>query len=73
MPKKTTADLNRVLSHLDLFKQPLPQFNLKGQDSISTRVGGFCSLFLLGIILLYSTVKFNQLRTLANPIISTYV
>ena len=73
LTKKLTYDMRKVFNNIDIFKQPLPSFNLKGQGSVSTLVGGFCTMLLFSIVLLYSTIKFLQLKQMANPVVSSYI
>ena len=46
---------------LDVFGEPLPNFNIRGEDRVNTIAGGFLSMILYGVVLLYSTVKFTHL------------
>ena len=51
---------------------PLPAFNIKGDEKVSTIPGGFITIVLYVIVLLYGLLRFLHLATKHNPNISTY-
>ena len=62
----------KVLQSFDSFGVPVPTFNIKGQDSVTTRTGGVVTILIVATVLLYATVKFNHLYTRHNPHLSSY-
>lgn len=55
---------------LDLFKQRIPQINLKGREEAASWFGTFISLIILGLMSIYIPLKFDMLMTRHNPSIS---
>ena len=51
--------LQNSLETLDLFKQPLPQFNMHGRTKIPTITGAIMSFIIVNVMLLYSLTKFS--------------
>ena len=51
----------RMLS-LDKFSDAVPSFNFKGDQSIKTNVGAFCSIFISIVVLNYALLKFVDLQ-----------
>ena len=70
--KKHSKGKTPVLVKIDQFGQPLPNFNIKGSDSVNSRLGGFCTLVLSVLVLAYAVVKFEQMWLRHNPIMSSY-
>ena len=50
--------LRNYMDKIDLFKQPLPGFNIRGRTNVSSIPGGIVSLFMLLILLFYAALKF---------------
>ena len=73
MVKKSALDVRQVLNRVDIFGKPLPGFNLKGSDVVTTMVGGVSSIFIFAIVLLYGAIKFIHLQSKANPNVATYI
>ena len=63
----------KVLESFDSFGEPVPGFNIKGQDSVKTRIGGVLTLIISATVLLYAVVKFTHLYTKHNPLFSSYL
>ena len=61
-----------VFKKIDTFGYPLPNFNLKGNEKVTTIVGGFCTLIILLTVFMYGTLKFSNLITKPSPIINSY-
>ena len=61
-----------VFKKIDAFGSPLPSFNIKGKETITTIVGGFCTLILFFTIFSYGALKFSNLITKPSPIINSY-
>ena len=57
---------------MDMFAAELPKFNMQGEESIKTNIGGCCSIIIIYIILMYAAHKFNHLATKSNPQITSY-
>ena len=49
--------LHSLLRSFDIFGKPLPSFNLKGQSSVHTMIGGVVTFCIFVVILIYSTMK----------------
>lgn len=63
----------QVLRKIDSFGQPLPSFNIRGKDYLQTSVGGFVTLMLTLLVLMYAMVKFDHLNSRFNPQMSSYL
>ena len=63
-------DVTNVLNSIDVFQEPLPVFNVNGQSSVSSFIGGLCTMFLFSIVLTYATFKFIDLNAKKNPVVS---
>ena len=50
----------------------MPNFNIKGSDTVNSIVGGFFTLLLGMTVFMYGALKFSDLVTKPNPIINTY-
>jgi hypothetical protein len=61
---------SNVISKCDIFGAPMPSFNYRGASTIGTPFGCILSLFLLTLLSLYGTIKFNHLVTKKNPVLS---
>ena len=61
------------MKRFDIFGQPLPSFNIKGEDVIRTKIGAAVSMMVLVIVLYYGAIKSFHLVTKHNPIIASYV
>ena len=49
--------LFNFLRSLDLFGSPIPAFNIKGDETVHTIIGGFLSAFIICLTLSFSLVK----------------
>ena len=54
-----------------MFGAPIPAFNLKGDQSINTNVGGCLSIIILSIVILYGIHMLHKLIIRQNPHINT--
>ena len=54
-----------------MFQMPYPGFNIKGEDSVSTRRGFICSVIFFLLWGAFALIKFGHLITHHNPTIST--
>ena len=57
---------------MDSFGQHLPSFNINGNDTVSTILGGIVTLSLLMVVLMYGGLRFSHLMSKHNPNISSY-
>ena len=73
MVKKTALDIRSVLERLDTFGKPLPGFNIKGRDKVTTIAGGVSTILISGIVLLYATTKLLHMESKNNPNISSFI
>ena len=65
--------LRNTLDAIDVFRKPLPTFNMRGRTSVSTICGAIVTFVIIIITLLYSTIKFVQLMSRANPLVSSFL
>ena len=56
----------------DMFGQPLPTFNVRGEEFLKTKFGAFVTMLLLTSIIMYGMLKFIQMESRANANISEY-
>ena len=68
---KTNKFFGKMMA-LDKFSYSVPQFNFKGDQSIKTGLGAFCSITITIIVLYYALLKFIQLIEHQNPTIATF-
>ena len=59
-----------VVTGFDLFGLPIPSFNLKGKGQVSTFPGGFLSLTIGLVTILFALQKFQHLLQRRNPSIN---
>ena len=62
----------KMLKTVDMFALDLPKFNLRGEESIKTNIGGCCSIIIIYVSLMYAAHKFNHLVTRHNPQVVSY-
>ena len=62
-----------MLDWIDLFKLPIPSFNVRGRETIGTWPGAVASFCIFFVLILYGALKLSQLMSRANPNISAYV
>ena len=55
-----------------MFAQPIPSFNVKGEETIKTNLGGAVSVMIAVLVLLYSVHKFGGLYNRSSPAIASY-
>ena len=58
------------LRKLDKFGQPIPAFNLKGEDKVKTSLGGLLTAAIMTTVLGYAIMKMYDLIVGADPIIN---
>ena len=62
-----------MLDVLDLFKQRLPTFNIRGRTHVPSIAGGLLSFIIFFVMLMYATLKLIQMLSRANPTVSSYL
>ena len=62
----------KVLETFDAFGEPVPGFNVKGQNTVTSRTGGMITLLISIVVILYAAVKFIHLYTRHNPLLGSY-
>ena len=62
----------QVLQTFDAFGEPVPSFNVKGQNNVTSRTGGVITLLISTAVFWYAAVKFLHLYNRHNPLLSTY-
>ena len=60
------------MTRFDQFGQPIPSFNLKGQETIKTGLGAFLTLMMTILVLGYAIIKINHLVIHHSPNIATF-
>ena len=58
---------SEVFKSFDVFGKSLPTFILKGRKEMKTFLGGFVSILVFLVILMYATLKFTHLALKHNP------
>ena len=56
----------------DKFSYAVPSFNFRGDQSIKTGLGAFCSMIITIIVLYYALLKLIQLQGRNNPTIAAF-
>ena len=64
--------IGQALKNLDIFGEPLPTLNIEGKSHIYSLLGGICTLVIIFVVMIFAGVKFEQLITRHNPIMSSY-
>ena len=59
-----------VLRRIDRFGEPIPAFNIKGKDKVTTAVGGIMTLTVMFFTLSYLITKINSIVEKKNPIMN---
>ena len=62
-----------MLLTLDMFRQPLPAFNIEGEGHIRTYCGGCVSLIIIYVLVLFAVLKLQHLLSKHNPQVNTFV
>ena len=65
--------LENTLDTIDLFKQPLPAFNMRGRFHVPSLCGAFASVLITLIVTVYGMSKFIQMMSKHNPNISSWI
>ena len=59
-----------VLRRIDRFGEPIPAFNVKGKNKVTTAVGGIMTLLVMFFTLSYLISKINSILEKKNPIMN---
>ena len=65
--------IGTIFNQIDLFGRPVPSFTLKNQQKITSIVGGLFTLFITCMMLMYGSIKWRELATKSNPLITQAV
>lgn len=55
-----------------MFGNPIVGFNVRGQNDVKTNCGGFVTMVIAIIVLLFASMKLIELESHKNPVISQY-
>ena len=55
--KNKTHFVDRM-RRFDMFGQPLPTYNVQGEEFVKTKFGAFLTMLLMTVIMIYGTLKF---------------
>ena len=64
--------IGQVFKKMDSFGQHLPSFNINGNDTVNSILGGIVTLSILMVVLMYGGLRFSHLMNKHNPNISSY-
>ena len=62
----------KMLKSMDMFAADLPKFNMRGEESVKTNIGGCCSIIIIYVSLMYAAHKFNHLVNKHSPQVLSY-
>ena len=65
-------DIGGFLQQIDGFGEPLPTFNIRGQEKVNSMVGGVATLLIICLVAAFGGLKLEQLLKHRNPNLSTY-
>ena len=68
---KSNRFFNKMMD-FDKFSDTVPSFNYKGDSTIKTGLGAFCSITISIIVLYYALLKSIELSERKNPTIATF-
>ena len=57
---------------MDMFSEPLPMFNIKGQSDVRTHCGGCLSVAIIITAITFSLVKLDHLLEKHNPSVNIF-
>lgn len=73
MPLLTSKiGLPKMLITMDMFGEPLPTFNIKGESDVRTHCGGCLSIIIIYIMILFATLKMQHLLLKHNPSVNIF-
>ena len=62
-----------MLLTLDMYREPLPGFNIEGSTHVRTYCGGCITLIISLVLFMFSTLKLQHLLQKHNPVVNTHV
>ena len=62
-----------MLESIDLFRQDVPSFNIRGRTTVASWPGAIISLFIFYLLMLYGAHKLKHLISRYNPNVSSYI
>ena len=65
--------LSNTLYLIDFFKQPLPSFHVRGRSFQPSFCGGFASILITLIVIVYGLSTFIQMLHRQNPNVSSFL
>ena len=65
--------ISNALTNLDFFGKDLPTFNIKGEGRVNTVFGGMVTSSIIMLTLAYTLLKFSDLYTKDNPVVSEVI
>ena len=63
----------KMLLTIDMYKMPLPSFNIKGETHVSTHCGGCFTLMIIFVIFMFASLKLQHLLSKHNPVVNAFV
>ena len=75
MPDKSSKNqpwwhINHIFKRIDMFGKEVPAFNVGGDHTVNTVMGGALSNLIFALALIYSIVKLTQVVGRHNPVIN---
>ena len=68
--RRQASQVSGFITSLDLFKEPIPGFNIEGRAGVGTLIGSLLSISLVIVMTLYGEIKFDILVNRLNPTIT---
>ena len=68
--RRRASQVSSFISYFDLFKEPIPGFNIEGRTSVGTLLGSLLSICIIIVMLDYGEIKFEILVNKVNPTIT---
>ena len=64
--------LPKMLLTMDMFSEPLPMFNIRGQSDVRTHCGGCFSILIIFTAIAFALVKLQHLLAKQNPTVNIF-
>ena len=58
---------------LDLLSQPVPSFNVRGEESFKTWFGGLLSIAMISAVSVFALLRTSQILKNENVVVTSYV
>ena len=65
--KRSAWTAQSVLEEIDAFSEPIPVFNIRGKTSVSTKAGGFLTICVATVVLMFSIIRCEHMISKYNP------